>query len=382
MRYLTTDQQFETTLGTIYDCALSPAAWPKALESLAALFNSPFADNYTRNHDRSWEQGVCHGLDAADYQGQLLKSWSKRNVWSSRKPVTVAGEVLSTREILSKQELIRTDMFDAYLNRRGLHEGMRLSTWSGAGGIEVISLLRPFSGGFFCGPELALAERLLPHLSRVAVLSRGVRASGGCTAATAAALDHMHQPVLLLGAAGSVLHANPAALDLLRRADGLQAGRDGLTGATPDATARLVAGLRKAAGAGGAPRASTVRLPRPSGKPSLALIAMPLSRATEWSLSEQAIVMVFVADPSAGVFQPGVHVAAMFGLTPAEAALANELLSGDDLVRIAERSNRSVHTVRTHLARLMSKTGTTRQSELVRMLLAFPSAGRAALDVT
>ena len=99
-------------------------------------------------------------------------------------------------------------------------------------------------------------------------------------------------------------------------------------------------------------------------------------------MSEQAIVMVFVADPSAGVFQPGVHVAAMFGLTPAEAALANELLSSDDLVRIAERSNRSVHTVRTHLARLMVKTGTTRQSEMVRTLLAFPSAGKAGLDVT
>ena len=54
--------------------------------------------------------------------------------------------------------------------------------------------------------------------------------------------------------------------------------------------------------------------------------------------------------------------------------LAGELLAGFDLREIAERSGRSFNTVRTHLARLLAKTDTRRQSDLVRLLARLPQA--------
>ena len=58
----------------------------------------------------------------------------------------------------------------------------------------------------------------------------------------------------------------------------------------------------------------------------------------------------------------------LFDLTPAEAELARCLLAGRTLREIAGASGRSVNTVRNHLAHLMGKTHTNRQSELVPLL--------------
>src|SRR5215471_12031909 len=58
-----------------------------------------------------------------------------------------------------------------------------------------------------------------------------------------------------------------------------------------------------------------------------------------------------------------------FGLTPAEAAVAVEVLGADGLQAAAGRLGISLATARTHLAHVFDKTGTRRQAELVRVLL-------------
>jgi len=65
-------------------------------------------------------------------------------------------------------------------------------------------------------------------------------------------------------------------------------------------------------------------------------------------------------------------LAELFGLTSAEAALAADLLAGDELREIAARRGRGINTVRTHLSGLMAKTNVNRQSELIRLIGGLP----------
>ena len=58
----------------------------------------------------------------------------------------------------------------------------------------------------------------------------------------------------------------------------------------------------------------------------------------------------------------------LFDFTAAETAVAGGLLSGKSVNEIAEDRQASVHTVRAQLKAVMSKTGTSRQSDLVRLL--------------
>jgi len=57
-----------------------------------------------------------------------------------------------------------------------------------------------------------------------------------------------------------------------------------------------------------------------------------------------------------------------YGLTPSEIRTAVGVLSHNGLAAVAEHTGVSVETVRFHLKRIFSKTGTRRQSELVRVI--------------
>jgi DNA-binding CsgD family transcriptional regulator len=57
----------------------------------------------------------------------------------------------------------------------------------------------------------------------------------------------------------------------------------------------------------------------------------------------------------------------LFNLTPAEASLLHALMQDKRIEDHAQARGVSVTTVRTQLAHLFRKTGTNRQSELVRM---------------
>ena len=63
---------------------------------------------------------------------------------------------------------------------------------------------------------------------------------------------------------------------------------------------------------------------------------------------------------------------AQFGFTPAEAALAVDILAGNDLAASATHRRITRNTARVHLRHLFEKTGTRRQAELVRLLLLCP----------
>ena len=89
------------------------------------------------------------------------------------------------------------------------------------------------------------------------------------------------------------------------------------------------------------------------------------------------MVLVSIIDPEAPSMVPVERLMDLFRLTQSEARVARELLGGHDVAEIARRTRSSVNTVRTHLARLMAKTETHRQSELVRVLASLTLLGVA-----
>jgi pimeloyl-ACP methyl ester carboxylesterase/DNA-binding CsgD family transcriptional regulator len=62
----------------------------------------------------------------------------------------------------------------------------------------------------------------------------------------------------------------------------------------------------------------------------------------------------------------------MYGLTPREADIAIQITSSRTPNEIAKQNNTSIHTVRVQLKSIFSKTGVSRQSELVKLILTSP----------
>ena len=191
------------------------------------------------------------------------------------------------------------------------------------------------------------------------------------------ALDGAQGPLLLLDASGRVVHANAEADHLLHEADGLSAARDGLRAATPALSTRLRAVLARAAGSSRAPGVSSaLHLRRPSGKPDLVLVAIPARSRSAGPDIGRASVILQITDPLARTRPDPAILADAFDLTPSEAILAADLLGGLSVVEVTAKRGRSVATVRTHLAGVLAKTETARQSDLVRLLSRLPRRTR------
>ena len=62
------------------------------------------------------------------------------------------------------------------------------------------------------------------------------------------------------------------------------------------------------------------------------------------------------------------HLRDLFGFTPAETRIANALLAGERVEDVASRLGVRTDTVRGHIKRMLAKTGTRRQSDLVYRL--------------
>ncbi len=83
--------------------------------------------------------------------------------------------------------------------------------------------------------------------------------------------------------------------------------------------------------------------------------------------------VVFVSDPEQRQETPAALLQQLYGLTPAEARLAEAMAGGGPLKAAAERFGVTLGTVRIQLKAVFAKTGTRSQADLVRLLLSGPA---------
>jgi DNA-binding CsgD family transcriptional regulator len=230
----------------------------------------------------------------------------------------------------------------------------------------VLTGLRDEPQGSFGADEGKLLERLLPHLSRALVVQERLQAlEGGERALNALSLG-----VILLAVNSRIVFSNRAADDLLRCDDGLSL-RDGRIAASSSNTdAALQRMLRYAVAPGEAVECPPdVLVMRPSGRRPYHLTAAPLRRRpTSFAGVAAPVALVLIRDPER---RHPVGLDALkqgYDLTSREADLALSLAEGETLQRAADRLRMQYETARTHLRRILSKTGTSRQAELMVLL--------------
>ena len=114
-----------------------------------------------------------------------------------------------------------------------------------------------------------------------------------------------------------------------------------------------------------------IPIERPSGRRPFVLLVTPTVYPDRYKdeLGKSGIsFQVLVCDLDANTLSKPEVFSRTFGLTIAEARLASALVTGVDLGSYARNNGLSVETARWHLKNVFAKTGTGRQSELVRLL--------------
>jgi DNA-binding CsgD family transcriptional regulator len=189
--------------------------------------------------------------------------------------------------------------------------------------------------------------------------------------------------VLCLGRSRRVLLANARARALLAERDGLRLEGEHLQiddrQAAPAVQAAIDAALGREAVIDSrdvAPCEACATLPRPSGRAALTVLTTPLLTCDKLSQDERGLVLVFLHDPEETPPLRESDLAAMFGLTPAQAKLAALLAQGLSLEDVAARLGLTLNTVRTRVKQVFERTQTSRQADLVRRLVLSAAAFR------
>ncbi|MBN9038860.1 MAG: helix-turn-helix transcriptional regulator [Rhizobiales bacterium] len=235
----------------------------------------------------------------------------------------------------------------------------------------TLTVLRELSAPGFDTEEASVCEILVSQLRRGAELSARIGATEIERALYSRVMDRLSVGVVILDEAGRVVRCSSAAEAALAARDGVQLQAGKLRAASAredrDLQAAIRAVLQPCEGAD-RPASRGLSLSRPSGSRNLGVIVQPVPAGGS-GLAASARVAVYIRDPEASAEVEGELVRQLFDLTPAEAAVARRLTAGLSLEDAASSLDISRNTARAHLRSIFSKSGITRQTELVRLML-------------
>jgi DNA-binding CsgD family transcriptional regulator len=209
----------------------------------------------------------------------------------------------------------------------------------------------------------------MPHLRRAALLHGELASMRVQLATFTGHLDRYPHPFLLTDADSRVLYANAAAREITALRDGLaiEAGRIMLMALKRHAEFREA--ISEIAAGRGLPLRS-LEVARPSQKAPYRLLVMnvPISGALPLGVARPAAAVLVVDGDSRK--EPDLAILReLFSLTPAEARVTGRLALGRSVDEIALETGVSIETVRSQVRSILSKTGTTRQGELISLVL-------------
>lgn len=367
--------------GILYDAALNPELWPTALASLAGRLSAPAALLRVGSGDRTTagvlataglEPATVLACGAVDPTRDPLCEAAERHL---AEPIRTGVEV--SLELVADSEFGRLVLAPA-----GLAQALGVSLHAMEGAFASLWFFRPRDAPFSDGDARTLAE-WLPHVLRAVQVRHRLSLAEHASAVSSAALDRLALGAIMVDERARLLMVNRLADRLLAAGDGLTVTGDGLRAFTPAATGRLHAAIREVcreAAACGRTRSAGLRLARPSHDVPLDVIVVSLSRSTAAGGSRHPAAIVFIADPERTHVTPERLLRDLYDLTPAEARLAMSLAHGRSLTAAAAHVGISRNTAHTQLSSIFAKTGTTTQTELVRLMHRGPAAIRPYED--
>ena len=280
------------------------------------------------------------------------------------------GKLVHVNELFTGEERRTSRAYNEALADSVGQNGLNVRL-DGADGCRIVmAFCDPIGRSGWESGQIETIQRLLPHIRQLVRVRQALHNADAYGASLTQLLGNSLIGVIHLGHRGRVLLMNDRAGALLRRGDALFDQGGHLHARLPTDEVRLQCLLASALPADDLPAASgSMTVGCSSAAPRVTLHVMPASvYPLGYELWRVAAIALLI-EPEARSHINADLVTAVLGLTPAEGRVAALLAAGHTVPNVALETGTKVSSVRSHMKRIYSKRGISRQADLIRLVL-------------
>lgn len=376
------EQRLSDLLLDVYEAAANPRHWSRFLENAARELDAPKAalhvHYFAPGNTIQTAQGSCAvaiGYDAsslADYAAY----YATQDIYVQRIRERFPGGMHAgtMEDLFTPGEFRGTEIYHDYCRPNEVFYNCWSAVEQNDGIAAGLGFIRPEKAKPFEAKDADLLKLLNPHLAKAFRLQHMIESLTGDSKALLSGIAQFDFGVIALDGEGCVTNFSGPAKCLLDQQDGIRIFGGRLEAVQPAEDQRLqeiLASATRLVESSHRPPGNTLLLSRQSDKKPLQLTAFPFV-SSELIFEQRPRVLVFLSDPSSKPASRAAVLRALYGLTPAESRLADLLLQGYEVREAADHLRTTLETTRFHLKRVLAKTGTRRQAELMRLMLSLP----------
>jgi DNA-binding CsgD family transcriptional regulator len=351
-----------------YSAAIDDHLWRAWTESMISNFEGQGALFWVIDASRAEmcrNYFVFNNIDPEEMAAEYLSGPVKLDPQMNRVCTAKQSEIYVDTDHVNLDDSNTCEYLAWQEDRCGTRHHMTASVLLG-GGVEAgISIHRSSDAGSFDARSRRQLELLYPHIAHA--LQLGLQHNQALQQSWWDGLSHQSDDsIILLDERGSVLRLTERAEAMLNGKQGIQLVRGRLRLSQDD---NLLQRMIHNAVSPLAAEGGVMTLARGKIGPARRLVIYPLPRKYRFLSPFEAAAMVRLIDPAERPNSLTPVQCEMFDFSPRETDLANLLLSGHSIESAAASLTISPNTAKVHLQSLFRKTETSRQSDLLVLLL-------------
>ena len=364
--------EYDTVLASLYEAAVTRDHWPEALQGFAELCGSRGALAVSANREHF---GLLHSPSLNATVAQFFEQGWHLNDYRTNKSVPLAHSgFVADQHIIDYDNLRRSAYYAGFAGPAGV-------PWFATGGIILpngtglgISLQRSDKEGPFSTRDLRRLNGMLPRLREILLLAHRIGIER--EASIVSGLELVSQAAILFDSRSMICGMNQSAEALIGRVFSIHCRKlVAIDGRHRTALTQSIDATCRHSQLSSDTSMPPIRIEDGEGLPWIGQLAPVIGRARDIFANASALLVLTPAYSSPCSVRRTLVTA--FGLTPAEAGVAELLATGLSAKDIAEHLCLSRNAVRFHIKSILPKANVQRQAAFVAAaanLLAEPDA--------
>lgn len=359
----------------IYDAGIDPSMWPHAIRTIVEFVGG--AAGWLMTRDSTGGTGeVTFGFgDDPYFRWLYTEQYIGADPISAALPSLGYDDVVSGTSIMPRAEFIQTRFYGEWLEPQGWLENLCVVLDRSTPRLTLFTMVRSQGDGWADDGVRQRMQLIAPHLRRSVLVGQALGFRTAQAATLADTLDQISAGVFFIDAEGAIIHANASGSRML--ADGVLSANFALAGPSKRTAPRSSRHALASSGESETPEhgecnGEVLALNAPNGDRYI-VHGLPLTsgQRRQAGIYQRAVAALFVQRAAIASASAGAAIAQHYKLTPTELRVLLSIAESAGVPAAAAALSIAESTVRTHLSRLFTKTGTNSQIELAALVAKF-----------